>query len=115
MLVRLPPLLADAEARNPEENVNQEAPNLDLAKNEEIIENLSAEMSARRAFVNISQNNLVELSITAFAQRFARDNSKWEIPFPQSITRDGGAFRLGHKNQRDRDGAALAGIIIDDV
>ncbi|MCP4599579.1 MAG: hypothetical protein GY847_03400, partial [Proteobacteria bacterium] len=103
------------EARNSEEAVVNGQQNGDFVENEEPIENLSAEMQARRAYVNISRNNLQDYSVSSFAQRLIRDNKQRQIPFPKSVAKEGWAFRLGYANQADRDGAALVGIVIDSV
>ncbi len=80
----------------------------------EAMENLTEEMKAKRAYVSIGRNNL-EISTSGFAQKFAKENAQREIPFPVSIVKDGGAFRLGYASRLERDGAVRHGVIIDGI
>ncbi len=82
---------------------------------EESIEDLSAEMIARRGYVNISRNNLQDLTTTKFAQMIVRENGEREVPIPHSIVKAGYAFRLGYPSQKERDAAVLHGLVVDSV
>ncbi len=59
---------------------------------EESIEDLMAEMIARRGYVNISRNNLQELTVMKFTQMIVRENGEWHVPIPHSIVKAGYAF-----------------------
>ncbi len=102
--------------RNLEEISSENDQNAGIADEmEESIENLSAEMIARRGYVNISRNNLQDLTTTKFAQMIVRENSEREVPIPHSIVKAGYAFRLGYPSQKERDTAVLHGLVVDSV
>ncbi len=112
---------ATAEARsvtrNSEENESENAISAPgIEENEESVEILSEEMSAKRAYVNILHNNLQDYSLNAFARTLVSENAgKRNVPIPNSITRAGTAFRLGFLTRNDRDKVVLLGVVIDSI
>ncbi len=108
---------AGSVTRNVEENESETAMNAAcFEENQEFVENLSDEMSAKRAYINIPRNNLQDYSLNAFARTLVAENAgKRKVPIPNSITRAGTAFRLGFLSEKDRDNAVLHGVAIDSI